>query len=59
MRSEASRLLTQDEAAAALSISRQTLWRWRKDGTISAVYVGKRIHIPSAEVERILAGVPA
>lgn len=48
--------VSQDEALALLGIKDVTLWRWRKDGYIKSVKVGKAVRIPRSEIKRILNG---
>lgn len=57
----AQRLLSKRQAAALLGISRgRTLDRLIQAGVIKAVLVGRRVRIPMAELERVVAdGAPA
>ena len=47
-------LLSQEEAAAALNISVATLRRWRSDGIISALRLGRRIFFRFKDIEALL-----
>ncbi|MCB0211829.1 MAG: helix-turn-helix domain-containing protein [Anaerolineae bacterium] len=50
-------LLTVQETADILRVSRSTVWRWCKDGTIpSAFKLGRTWRISSAEVDKIING---
>ena len=50
-------LLTVQETADKLRVSRSTVWRWCKDGTIpSAFKLGRTWRISSAEEEKIING---
>ena len=44
------------EAAFALGVQSQTVYRMVRDGQIASVRLRDAIRIPKAEVERILAG---
>jgi excisionase family DNA binding protein len=45
------------EAAEALHVSIATIWRWVKDGQLSAVKVGNRITLIKGVDELILNGM--
>jgi excisionase family DNA binding protein len=48
-------LLRPKEAAKALGVSRKTLWRWWKEGRISAKQLpSRRLRYPKDEIDRIL-----
>ena len=48
-------LLTVDEAASILRVSRSTVWRWCKEGTLkSAFKIGHTWRIPEDEIEGLL-----
>ena len=48
-------LLTLDEVAKRLGISRVTLWRWVKDGKLSAVKLSQRtVYVRREELERFV-----
>ena len=48
--------LSTAEAAKILGRSSQTLWRWRKAGTLPAVRVADRVYVwPRKEVEALAA----
>lgn len=49
-------LLTEAEAGAVLRVSRQTLYRMRRDGRLSAVKVGGSIRYRKADLLRLLSG---
>jgi excisionase family DNA binding protein len=48
--------LTIPQAAAALNMSRATIYRRIEDGTIRAVRIGGLIRVPTSELERIVNG---
>jgi len=51
------RLLTQEDVAESLGVSRQTVWRMLQAGRLPAVKtVGDRLRIPAAAVQRYVAG---
>ncbi|PAP75290.1 helix-turn-helix domain-containing protein [Rubrivirga marina] len=47
--------LTNREAQAALGVSKATLARWRKDGTLAHSKVGQNVYYAIADVEGLLA----
>ena len=50
-------ILTVKEAAEYLRVSRSSVWRWCKNGTLtSAFQVGRNWRIHRAEVEAIVVG---
>jgi excisionase family DNA binding protein len=50
-----SNLLTVEEAAALLRVSRSTVWRWCKEGTLkSAFKIGHTWRIPADEIEDLI-----
>lgn len=51
-------LLTTAEVEALLRVSRQTLVRWRKDGTLPAVKIGRLVRYQRSAVEAILSPTP-
>lgn len=55
----ASPVMTVDEAAAYLRISRGLAFAAVRDGTLPSVRVGRRILVPRRQVEALLVGVPA
>jgi excisionase family DNA binding protein len=50
-------LLRVDEAAAALGVSRASMYRLLAAGRLRAVRVGRSTRIPAAELERFVAGL--
>ena len=48
------KVLTVEEAAAELHLSKQTVWAYVRDGKIPARKVGKRYLIPQAAIEDML-----
>ena len=48
-------LLTTAEVEALLRVSRQTLVRWRKDGTLPAVKIGRLVRYRRDAVEALLS----
>lgn len=48
---------TVEEASKALGVSRETIYRWFKQGDIDGVRVGQKIiKIRKSEIERLLGG---
>lgn len=47
-------LMTTDDAAMRLGLSTATLWRLRKEGTLSAVKIGGSLRYRREDVERFL-----
>ena len=48
-------ILTVQEAARMLRVSRSTVWRWCKDGTLhSAFKIGRNWRVHRSELERII-----
>ncbi|HMR62670.1 MAG TPA: helix-turn-helix domain-containing protein [Anaerolineae bacterium] len=48
-------LLTVEEAADMLRVSRSTVWRWCKEGTLkSAFKIGHTWRIPQEEIEDLM-----
>lgn len=56
---EASPVMTVDEAAAYLRISRGLAFAAVRDGTLPSVRVGRRILVPRRQLEALLDGGPA
>ena len=50
------RLLTTQEAAEFLRVSRATIRRWCKAGQLPAVRIGRQWRIDMDQLERVLAG---
>ena len=50
------RLLTTQEAAEFLRVSRATILRWCKAGQLPAVRIGRQWRIDMDQLERVLAG---
>jgi excisionase family DNA binding protein len=50
------RLLTTQEAAEYLRISRATILRWCKAGQLPAVRIGRQWRIDTDQLERLLTG---
>jgi excisionase family DNA binding protein len=48
-------MLTVDEVAARLRVSRESVRRWARQGRLRAVHVGRQLRIPPEEVNRILS----
>jgi len=48
-------LLSQEEVAHRLSISRTTLWRLIKDGEFEVVSIGSRTFVAAASIDRFLS----
>lgn len=48
-------LLTQEEAARTLRISKTSLWRLRSRGKIKAVQIGKKILFRLEDLEKFIA----
>lgn len=48
-------LMTVQEAADRLRVSRSTIWRWCRDGTLSSAFkIGRTWRIHRSEVEQIV-----
>lgn len=47
-------LMTTDDAAMRLGLSAATLWRLRKEGTLTAVKIGSSLRYRREDVERFL-----
>lgn len=47
-------LLTPLQVADILSLTRRTIYRWIKEGRLTAVKVGRAVRIDSEEVQRLL-----
>jgi excisionase family DNA binding protein len=48
-------MLTVEEAAERLRVSRETVRRWVRMGRLAGVHVGRHWLIPPAEIERVLS----
>ena len=46
--------LSNDEVAAKLGVSLNTLWRWGRDGYLKPFKVGKRVFYKSSDVEALM-----
>lgn len=51
-------LMKLSEVCAALKVSRNTLFRWRKQGFINFTKIGARNYISVAELNRFIASMP-
>ena len=49
-------LLTEEETARVLRISRMTVYRMRRDGRLACVRIGRRVLYRKADLLRLLAG---
>lgn len=49
------RYLTPDETAAMLGVSKNTLWRWNKEGYLCPIKVGRKSLYPHSVVEQLLS----
>lgn len=49
------RLLTVDQAAKALSVSRATVWRLVAAGRLEAVHIGRSVRIPAEALDDFVA----
>jgi excisionase family DNA binding protein len=48
-------LLTVEEAAAGLRVSRSTIWRWCQEGVFTSAFkIGRNWRIHRAELEKII-----
>lgn len=48
-------VLTVQETAEQLRVSRATVWRWCKDGTLASAFrIGRNWRIQQVEIERIM-----
>lgn len=50
--------MTPAEVADYFQVSRQTIWRWRREGRISAVKIGRTVRFSRSEIEALLAPEP-
>lgn len=48
-------ILTLQEIADYLKVSRTTVWRWCSEGTLCAFKVGKSWRVPRIQLERLIA----
>lgn len=46
--------LSNDEVAAKLGVSKNTLWRWNRDGYLKPFKVGKKLFYKSSDVESLM-----
>ncbi len=51
---QVSTLLSPQEFADRLSISRWTVYAWIQEGKIAAIKLGRLVRIPESELERII-----
>jgi excisionase family DNA binding protein len=51
--------LTVEETASVLGVSRGTTYAQINAGAIRSIRLGKRLLVPRAEIDRLLAGEPA
>lgn len=49
--------LTSKQAAAALNVCENTLWRWNRDKYLCHVKVGKQVMYRASDIERLKGGV--
>ena len=54
-RPQEAKLLSVAEAEIMTGVSRWTWRRWAYDGKVASVKLGKRLLVPAAEVERMIA----
>lgn len=52
-------LLTPPEVMALLKVSRQTLFRWRQDGTLDAVRIGRLVRYRREDVDALYSPAPS
>ncbi len=53
---ESKKLVSKKEMAEMLSVSINTLDRWRREGRISAIHVGKQVRFHPEEVKKMWEG---
>ncbi|UYW01768.1 helix-turn-helix domain-containing protein [Flavobacterium agricola] len=50
-------LLNSDEAADFFKISKVTLWRWRKDGTVPFLRKGSKVYFKRSDIESAMVAM--
>ena len=53
VRSDMERLMTAEEVQDVFQVSRQTIWRWRRDGILPAVQIGRSVRFRRSDVEKL------
>lgn len=53
------KLYTMEETAEVLRVSREYLYRMRKNGQLVAVRFGRRVLVESTEIDRVIAAARA
>ena len=48
-------LVTRKDAAHNIGVSQMTLWRWEREGKLTAYRIGREVLIEREEVERLKA----
>ena len=48
--------LTPDEVATMIGVSKNTLWRWEKDGYLTPFKIGRKIRYKQSDVTTLIIG---
>ena len=49
---EPAKMLTPDEVAERMKVTRATVYRWIRSGDLDSVRMGRRLYVPSSTLER-------
>ena len=48
--------LTPDEVATMIGVSKNTLWRWEKDGYLTPFKIGRKVRYKQSDVTSLISG---
>jgi excisionase family DNA binding protein len=51
---QSDKLLTVEETAEIFKVSKVTLWRWQKDGTLMPIRIGGKTRYRESDIQRLI-----
>ena len=54
--SQTENYLTPDEVATMIGVSKNTLWRWEKDGYLTPFKIGRKVRYKQSDVTSLISG---